>query len=327
MGTIYIKIHIVAKYIDGNGNILWYTDINRNRYTASEIKHIVMHKHLPSHMGYLTRSWQSPVDINMKVTKTGRIYSKTGRIQVKHPLNKKPINIVCEDSNSGFSFYSRVISMRYPSLWFIIQSAYGYGNISNILKAYNKTDRVIVIMDNKLNDRNAVDIIEDVQSKILSGYRMHLFRPTSIEEVILSDKGLQCRSGSNINLHNAIVNYAMTGELYYAYMLQREYVIDGLVIDNLEDYLNSYLTSISSIKYTKSYISGCFVNNCCMLNIIDSVGSRNFRRKQYSMRNKLGSLASESLLGGLFNIIGMILGKPEKYLDQWDSNRKRNLYL
>lgn len=309
-----IDIRIIKKY-KFKGRVLWYYDSNGIRYYEHEVRYIIDNKKLPSEKQFLSRIYNIDIDINMVYDKSHRLRSNNGTLKTIKTDNYKEISILIEDSNSGFQFYKTLIEYAFPGVYFKFYTSNGYSGIEDII---NNKRIDLVIMDNKQNSPNAVKVIEYLR-KCSQEYNIHIYIPTSIEEVILSNHWLQIFKSSS--LKDVIEEYFYTGSIYYT-LLGDKYKIDkiGCIIDNLEKTLSSELSKISSIRYNKSKLSGCFLMGCC------PILAENFKCGQFTESNKLNKMTYDSLACGLINILCLILYNKEPYLNKWSEEAKYRLY-
>ena len=311
------KITIINKYKTLD-NVVWYTDTNGIRYSKEDIVYVIKNKKMPLDKLFILRFRESTVIINMTIDRNGNIRSTDRRINVINIGRVKTISLVIEDSNSGMQFYKTILEIAFPKIIFEAKTANGFRGIANIIHSGYKCD--IVIMDKKMDSICIMDLIDDIKNEMLD-IGTHLYMPTSIEEIFLSNLKLQIYKPSK--LKKQIENYFNTGLNYYVAHSRVGYEIGGVSIPNLEKLLNSELSRISAIRYNKKQLSGCFILKCC--DNTNNLGE--FSCAQYTINNKSMNFINYSILGGLLNIVLDIIGDKQKYLTNWSKESLMELYI
>ena len=213
-------------------------------------------------------------------------------------------------------FYRYIIESIYQNVQFKFISSHGYGGIMDCME---ENDFDIVIMDLKSNSIDVMNIIDELRIRSLHD-GLHYYTPVCVEEVILSNRNLQIYKESKIK--SLIEDYAYTGKAYYK-DTDDNYIILGKQVRNLEKALSAELSRISSIRYTKSKLSGCIMMKCC--NTYE-INTGKVKCSQFSNLNKIDSFKNSSILGGILNIIDKILGNRAIYLSNWSTESKSKLY-
>lgn len=312
----YIKI--VKKYKRKDGTIAWYYDDSGHRFYPNELEYIIKSKRVPKGKEYITRFTTERVETNMAITSSGRMVSKLGKVETKRVYSEKPIIILTEDSRSGYTFYKMLLEMVFEDATFTFISSHGYGDISKYVRHYASSNNIVVIVDNKIEQVNVANIIDDIYSACKVDPKIHIFRPVSVEEVILSNNELSTKRESL--LRDLIIRYMTTGEPYYT-IVGKQRLVSHKLVDNLEGLLSAELSRISSISYTKSILSGCFLNRCCNIHINGQI-----RCSQYTNMDKITGYKRFSLAFGIVNIVGQILYNRELVSNDWSTEQKEALY-
>lgn len=184
-----------------------------------------------------------------------------------------------------------------------------------------------MISDNKLTDEQYLQNIVDIKSiaHTYNGINTFIFKPLSVEEVIMSAQYLRVNSSNN--LRNDILQYIESGKLYYR-IQNNCYEYRGVKVENMEKFLFSTLTKLSSLSYTKSGMQRCFILECCNEYIIanrNNISSRASGCKNY--RDVSGyRIFRSSLMEGIHNILACIFNATETGLKRWNTECKSELY-
>lgn len=337
-------IRIVGK-VKHNKDVLWYYDENGFRYSKEELAAVVsgntslenvrlnsiVRKKLMIenlNIGHLR--------INMRV-RGGKLVSSSGTLEVLNLVNKT-IYVVCEDSSSGYTLYQRLLEYMYPNIRFKFTTSKGNSNlgiaVNGVMKQLKEDLNMIVIADYKRESEAYRNNIEDIRiSSSMFEWKSNiwLFRPTCVEEIILSNINLRFRPNT---LTESVKDYLKSGKLYYDVIIKsrgiEKPIIDGYrmyngeIVNNLEALLAVELSKVSYIRYTKKSLSTCFVNVCCPRYL----GDRNLVCK---LVNKCHSGCESftndmSLACGLQNIVNNIINKDKGCLNAWNAKSKDNLY-
>lgn len=327
------KINIIGKVVDKNNKIAYYVDNNYIRYTYAELRYIVNNNKLPEKFKYMRDGFEY-IDTNMRMQSNGVLRCKSGRLQSKSLIDKS-ILVIVEDSGSGFIFYREMIERSYVNVKFDIISSNGN---KGLLKAYKENmeqyKHIIVISDNKLTDdmymQNMLDLKISAQDNRYAD--TFLFKPLSVEEVILSSDSLVCKLNNKYSiLWGDIRNYYKTGNKYYSF--QTDYIYKGVHIENMEHFVFHALTTLSLDTYTKDRISKCMLNKCCNDYIVVrkpsklEVHPRIKSCKRARPRSGFDMFRDNSTFEGMQNIIDNILGINNDRLKNWSQDSKDELYF
>lgn len=324
----YIAIKITDIFFDKEGNIAWYTDYIGNRYSINDIKHIIKYRELPSKLESMKRFSGSKNRViaisNMRIDRSDKIYSIDSLNT--HIINDREICVLCEDSGSGLQLYRSVLEHYFPDVKFSVISSYGKDNIGNkIIELFVKYEHIIVIVDNKQDETLYMDRLLDALNIAKEYTDIHIFKPTCMEEIVLSSKDLQCKDTSIIR--DSILEYLETGEIYYKFS-KGVYWCAGKTYTNLENTLYKEAVRVSSLAISKGLLSRCFTQDCCNIGIMYNGKIEQFNNwcKYCSSNKKIWSLANRSLIGGLINTVNKILGFDEDKLQNWNTDSKQQLY-
>lgn len=330
-------IRIVGK-VKHNKDVLWYYDENGFRYSEEDICVILrndcrdVNKMMYLRERLLIDGNIQNLKINMRMS-GNKLVSSRGRLQSIDVFNRV-LYVVCEDSSSGYTLYQRLLEFMYPNIVFKFTTSKGNSNlgatVEKLLSKHRGEVDLILIADYKRESAafrrniNKLKIIADGERTRL---KIWLFRPTCVEEIILSNKNLPCRQSK---LASLIQSYNKSGRLYYTVNIRTDDIVEnyvlmgGVEVANLEALLANELSKVSYFRYKKSQLSSCFVTYCCP----KYIGDRQLRCKLYaaSLRGCKSFMDEESLASGLQNIVDNILHKDIKWLHNWSKESIDNLY-
>ena len=321
-----------------------YYDENGFRYKEAEIKALISGNTSVENarLNSLVRNrlmlmtMYDNIRINMHM-RGGKPISSSGKLDVLDLVNKV-IYVLCEDSSSGYTLYQRLLEYMYPNVVFKFSTSKGNSRLSleasKIMGQIKGNLNLIIIADYKRGSpafRNNVYHIGNSAKEFGKTANIWLFRPTCVEEVILSNVNLKFRPNT---LTESIKSYLRSGKLYCDVVIKPtdsdRLIVDGYMmyngkaVENLEALLANELSKLSYIRYTKKNLSNCFVNVCCPRYLGDRNLPCKFINKCHSGCESFTN--DMSLACGLQNIVDNILGKDASCLKGWNSRSKYELY-
>lgn len=320
------NIKIARKVVNKHDKVEYYLDSNNTRLYENEIKYIIKSHRLPPRISYMNGGFKY-VGINMTELSNGTLRCRCGKI-IKERIQDRGILIIIEDSGSGFVFYKEVIERLYPLVKFTFMTSNGNKGLYRVYREnYDKYRNVIVVSDNKITDDKYLQNIVDIKmiASTCKGMNTFIFKPLSVEEVIMSAQYLRVNNSNN--LRNDILQYMESGKLYYR-IQNNCYEYRGVKVENMEKFLFSTLTKLSSLSYTKSGMQRCFILECCSEYIITDKSDINSRATQCkNYRNVSGyRIFRSSLMEGIHNILTRIFNTAETGLKKWNAECKSELY-
>lgn len=334
---LYIRIDIIKKCVDKQGKILWYLDKNMCRYNREDIEYIINNRELPVKLNILMGNCHEkrgyPSKINMQMAKNGVLRRIDGTVEPKKVYNNDTICVITEDSGSGYILVYNLLTRGFPYVKFKFIHANGISTIKNkVIAASDKYKKILVVIDNKLADVQCTAALSSIAS-IAHNKRtaIAVFKPLSIEEVILSWSLLQRRKQSVY--YDIIVKYAKDGHNPFKYLGNDIYSItvsDKIYrVHNLEKVLFEELHNILAYKYSKSDLSQCLYSDCCNLRVKTSkkVMSMQGVCKNRREIHKIPSIFRNSLAGGLYNCVTILLDKCYYMLNSWEKDDLDYLYI
>ena len=330
---IFYDIVIDTKYVIGT-KVVYYTDTNNVRYTKDDILYILKYGEEPNNNifkivhGNISSTKNIKAKINMSSTIDNKLRCKNGALKTKQIINKKPVIILTEDSNSGYALIYNLLIRTFTDVQFEIYSCNGNKNIYDILMkvtlkhGYN-AEGYIIVADDKFADQEFQEMKNKVKRFLKGKYKYGIFTPTSIEECILSWCDLQINKKSI--LRDKIINYFNTGIEPYLYIGEDNFQIDNKIVKNIELLLSSELNRISSFMINKKYINECVYTNCCNRKLRNKVIMVKWCSRHNNI-NKIQSIMQKSLFGGLYNIVSNMIYKNQPALKHWNQKSKDLLY-
>ena len=313
---IYRNIEIVAKVVY-NGDVLWYLDKNNARYYKDDIINIIDNGYEPPNCdilrGYIMDDNRANYRAKINMCKHGNtIRCKDGRLKELKLINKDPICIINEDTNSGYALTYNLLTRRFPNVQFIFYQAKGNGDLPRLIKkmAIDKLYKnYIIIYDDKVSASTTLLNIVKARNLLSQHANCKIFNPISIEYCIESWLDLQLKNNS-IYHRKLAINQFKTGKTQYMYVGHDTFTdINGNKITNIEDDIAQELIRTSVFIYTKGHIHECIYLNCCPFKV--KTLNKEVSKGCNYIRNldKIQSLFNRSLFKELGDIVNNYLIK------------------
>ncbi|MBR1455092.1 MAG: hypothetical protein IJ593_10700, partial [Lachnospiraceae bacterium] len=247
----------------------------------------------------------------------------------EHNLNTvKTVCVITEDSNSGYIAIFNLLNRFYKDINFVVIPAGGKDKVSfEASRLQSKYEYFVIVVDNKEYDSGLMTKLNSISGTFINdGRKIGIFHPISIEECMLTFTDIILKNNSKY--HKKLVEYLETGIEPFVHVKKDIYKFEATDVRNLENAFYKDLVTASALTFSKNRIDMCWFNNCC--NIVIYNGSKYIYKmtycRNYREYNKINSLVSKSIFGGLINTVNKVLGITENCLLWWSSISKNNLY-
>lgn len=226
-------------------------------------------------------------------------------------ITTSSIPVVIEDSKSGREFYLKMLGRYKGELNLDTSvSCNGFTDVIKALKVLN-APVVILVFDFALNLADKLKLVNKIKNYVRKGRLVFYFTPQCFEEVLLSCSDIKLRSP----LIEYIMGYITSGEHYLSKC--------DLINSHVTDTPNSELSNNSTIL-----AKGSNLENIIASEIADTTKDTDLEITKGRISEKWYETisSSNSILGGLANLLDSMQGIQEKELQCWSQESKNKLY-